>query len=431
MKRRTPSDNEQSSAVAPYVILCAAVVVSVPAIFSAVGFWNKLPQQQVRNVTSDEIRTAFAKVNRSLPAQAREGLALLQAGNTFTDILTDRVSLEQARPSMVDTIGVVTNSQLGRIQLAALHLLTLERGSAPPEQLWPVLRVYLEGIERADFEHDQQALIRQWCPVYEAVGLSSGTAYQLAEDAVGHPHGTLLQYFVPRLRKCITQCDAAGDHIAAQKCRTLLGNLLRQWILQDGAPGLQLLAADLLADFLENDSVGTDDAARKAVASELREWQREYRQAVSDRALNTLAPFSRPAPAPEEHTELVKTLTRSIWFGSAALTSCLTAIVFTWAMLRQYLKTKRCRAFDIHGMIAALTLVIGGLMLFYFFRADTICPRICGAISRLCAIGGNCRFSPPALRWWSYCWRRGCRVGKNPDNRSIRPDWVARQPRPG
>ncbi len=382
MKRRPASNVEKSSAAAPLIVLCAAVAIGLPAIFATLGFWNRLPQQHVRRITSENIRVEFARVNRSLPVQARDGLALLQASNTFADTLTNKIMPEQARPLMSSAIGAVSESQLGRLQLAALRLLTLERNAAPPDQLWPVLQVFLEGIERADFAHNQQALIRQWCTVYEATGLGPGTAYQLAEDAVGHPHGTLLQFFVPRLRQCIAQCDAAGDELAARKCRTLLGSLLKQWTLEDGSPGLQLLAADLLADFLENDSANNDSSETGAVVSELREWRRAYQQAAGARPLSTLAPFCRPAPAPDEHTELVESLALITWIGSATLTSCLTAVVFVRASLRQYKKTKRGRAFDIHGIIAAVTLLIGGL-LWIQFQADTITEDLRGDFSAL------------------------------------------------
>jgi hypothetical protein len=79
MKRRPSRNVSKPSRVLALVILAGALLASVPAGCNAVQLWRRLPTQHVSRIESHELQLLFDRVNRSLPPEAREGLALRQA----------------------------------------------------------------------------------------------------------------------------------------------------------------------------------------------------------------------------------------------------------------------------------------------------------------------------------------------------------------
>ncbi len=332
MKRQTSRDASKASRALALVILVGAPLASVPAGCSAIRMWRRLPTPRVSRIEADELQAAFDRANRTMPAEAREGFALRRASATLTDAMTGAAAAEKLLPTMSTAVNALSRSRVGRLQLAAARLWLLEQAGEPIASWWPALRVYLEGMRRANLEHCQAALTRHWAAAYQAAGLGPGTAYGLAEDLVGHPHGPFLQFFVPRLRRVIVEREQAGDIAAATTCRNVLHSLLRQWVLEPGSAGLRLLAADLLADSLEADA-GDDVAETQALAQSLRRWRSAYREAARARPMATLDPHRKPALAPAAHERLVARVGLTTWLGSATLAAAIIALLFNWSWL--------------------------------------------------------------------------------------------------
>jgi len=374
MKRQPSGDVSKPSAVLPVVILLGALLASVPAGCSAVRLWRRFPARHVAHLEREELEAAFERVSRAIPPEAREGLVLREASRALSGALTNAVEPDQLQPTVARAVSSLTRSQLGRLQLAAARMWLLEQRGEPIESWWPSLRVFLEGLQRANFEHYQLALTQHWAAAYQAVGLGPGTAYELAEDLVGHPHGPFLEFFVPRLRRVIEERERAGDEAAAAICRRVLTGLLKQWVLEPGCPGLRLLAADLLAESLEAD-VGSEGTEAQAIARDLRQWRSAYHEAARRRPIATLGVHRKPALAPQAHERLVARIGLMTWLGSATLMAGVVAILFGWSWVRnREAATGRVRL-ALYAVSAALLVTIGGV-LWVHLRPDSICADL-------------------------------------------------------
>ena len=370
MKRQPSGDVSRPSAVLPVVILLGALLASVPAGCSAVRLWRRLPARHVARLELPELEAAFERVNRAMTPEAREALALREASRALSGALTNAVAPDQFQPALARAVNSLTRSQVGRLQLAAARMWLLEQRDEPIERRWPVLRDYLEGMQRANLEHHQVALTQHWATAYQVVGLGPGTAYELAEDLVGHPHGPFLEFFVPRLRRVIVEREQAGDEAAAATCRRVLTGLLKQWVLEPGSAGLRLLAADLLAESLEAD-VGPEETEAQAIAHDLRRWRSAYHEAARRRPIATLGVHRKPALAPAAHERLVARIGLMTWLGSATLMAGVIAILFGWSWVRnREAATGRARL-ALCGISAALLVMIGGV-LWVRLRPDSI-----------------------------------------------------------
>ncbi len=360
MKRQTSRDVSKPARVLTLLILLGALLASMPAGCSAVRLWRRLPTPRVSRIEADELQAAFDRANRAMPAEAREAFALRRASMTLTDAMTGLVTPEELLPTMSTAVNALSRSRVGRLQLAAARLWLLEQAGEPIASWWPALRVYLEGMRRANLEHCQAALTQHWAAAYQAAGLDPGTAYGLAEDLAGHPHGPFLQFFVTRLRQVIVEREQAGDLAAATTCRNVIHRLLKQWVLEPGSAGLRLLAADLLADSLEANT--HDDAAAPALAHNLRRWRAAYHQAARARPMATLDPHRKPALAPATHERLVARVGLTTWLGSATLAAAIFALLFNlpWPGDRPALMNRARFALSVLGLAALIT--AGGML---------------------------------------------------------------------
>jgi hypothetical protein len=367
MKRQPSGKAATSSRVPALVILVGALLVSVPAGCSAVRFWRRLPIPCVSRLSGDDVQTAFDRVNRAMPADAREGLALRSASRTLAGAQRGLVAPEELAPTMAVAINTLRRSQVGRLQLAAARLWLLEQEGEPPGNWWAALRDYLEGLRHANLGHYQAPLMRHWAAAYQAAGLGPGTAHGLAEDLVGHEHGPLLQFLVPRVRRLIAEREQAGDAAAATTCRAVLQSLLRQWVLEPGPAGLRLLAADLLADLLEAEA-GADDVDRRlAVAESLRRWRADYRDAARRLPVAVLDPHRQPARAPAEHERLVTRVGLVTWLGSATITAAAVALLCGGSWLAGRANQPRGARLALQALGAGALVVVGGLLWFHLW----------------------------------------------------------------
>jgi hypothetical protein len=389
MKSRPSRSKRPQSLALPLTVLAAALLASLAAGWKGARFWLRLPP--VRNVPAfhdlflngelDELEAAFDRINRSISAEAREAFALRLASNTLTGALTGRVEASQLEPTIGQAVGKLTKSQLGRLQQAAARMWLLEQAGEPVEQWWPALRVFLEGMERANLAHYEQALTLHWARAYEAAGRGPGTAYLLAEDLVGQPHGPLLEFSVARLRRVIEDRAQAGDVAAANTCRELLYHWLRQWVLEPGPAGLRLLAANLLASMLANDPVTASSAPMQALTESLRSWRQAYREAVKCRPVGIMAPYPGSLLAPAADERLFVRFALSIWLAAATLVGGITALALVWTWLGHG-RSSAGRRPTMSAVIAGLVVVVAGLA-WLWLRPDSVREDLRGDFSRL------------------------------------------------
>lgn len=288
-----------------------------------------------------------------MPPEAREALALRQASNALTGAFTGVVEPDQLSSTVGTAVNTLSRSQVGRLQQAAARIWLLEQAGEPVEKWWPSLRVFFDGMQRANLGHYQRALTQHWARAYESVHLGRGTAYGLAEDLVGHPHGPFLQFFAQRLRRVIDEREQTGDVAAATTCRRVLYRLLRQWVLEPGSVGLRLLAADLLADDLETDPAAAAPKTRVLV-QDLRAWRSMYRRAARQRPTAILAPQRKPALAPAAHQRLVSRVGLTTWLGSATVAAGVAALALGWLWLSRGRAAVGGRRLALHAPLVAV-----------------------------------------------------------------------------
>jgi hypothetical protein len=289
-------------------------------------------------------------------------------------LIGSTVAPEELLPMMAAAVHGLSRSQVGRLQLVAARMWLLEQRGEPIERWWPVLRDYLEGMRHANLEHDQTALTRHWAAAYQAVGLGPGTAYELAENLVGHAHGPFLEFFVPRLRRVVAERDQAGDTAAATTCRSVLYRMLRQWVLEPNSAGLRLLAADLLAESLESDAGLEPPTQAQAIARSLRRWRSDYHEAARNCPVAILDPQRPLALAPAEHERLLARVGLMTWLASGTLTAGILALVFGWSWLRCRGGVARRIRLVLSAIGLALIVAIGGVLWIHLWpdaiRAD-------------------------------------------------------------
>ncbi len=382
MKRRAPEVGPKSSRRLPLVVLLSALLVSVLAAWSAIEFCRRLPRVATlpRFLPVEQRREALRQSLRGAPLEVREAFTLQLASDALGGARTGQVEPERLQSAVADSVAALSRSRVGRLHQAAARMWLLEQAREPIESWWPALRVYFEGMQRANLAHYQQALTQHWARVYESLGLGPGTAYGLAVGAVGQPHGPFLQFFVGHSRRVIDEREQAGDAAAAAICRKVLYRLLKQWVLEEGPAGLRLLAADLLADSLETDSRMAAATETQAVARDLRAWRAAYREAARRRPPAVLEPYATPVLAPAAHERLLTWVALTTWLASAALAAGVFAVLLTPWWLRR--RDRRRSGFMVRAIISVL-LVTGAGLAWIHWWPDAVREDLRGDFSSL------------------------------------------------
>jgi len=357
--------------VAALIALVAAAAVSAFAGWSALGLWRGLPHSQIKALSGDEVVAAFRAASVSAPEQVREAWLLTDVGKQFTTALRDQAALQRLSAEVASYAAGQTHTQLGRLQQAATRMLELERAATPIEQWWPALEPYLAGLSQANFAHFEHDLIVAWTDVYRSLGVAPGTAYRNARLHAGHPHGPFLQYFVTRLRRVAEAEEQRSNPAGAQTCRTIAWRLLRQWVLDRGPPGIQLLAADLLADMLEAEQAPSVASPTSRLAQDLRAWRGLYHESACQRPVEFLGLTSEPSLCPREYERLFAWLALSTWTCAAAIGVGVLALLTGWAWLIRSRGDAHPLGTFITAIIVIVVIVATG-MLWLLFAPDTI-----------------------------------------------------------
>ncbi len=231
------------------------------------SLWRELPSPSLADFDWQALRDARS----GLKGPAQEGWVLVILSDHLTRALhePDRIPdlLNDARAGLTR----LRSSQLGRLQMAALVMLQLERGEEPVDTWWSHIAPYLTGLDAASFAHRQAAFLEAEIENYERLGLSGGTARSLAIHGMGGAHAPFLQFFSTHILNVAAALDSAGDASSATYCRRLLARLLREWVLEDGAASTRMLATALLVDNAKTLAVPD------RLVGEARAWRVAYR----------------------------------------------------------------------------------------------------------------------------------------------------------
>ena len=314
-------------------MLAAAGVLSVVAGFQVHGLWRSLPGPRLerlydkggaeREAYLQELRRADA----SMSAEAREALCAVELSGAFTAALFDERVLSKNRDLVQARLNALSHTEIGRLQLAALYVLEMERAGKPPEQWWPTLVPLLGGYSRACYAHYLAKLIDSRRDVFRTVGLAPGTGRGEALRYVGHPHGPLLQFLVARLKQ-VADARRDNDPESAAVCQQVSRRLLKEWILEPGPIGLRLLAADLLARELESNTTSAP-ADETDLAVRLRAWRAAYRAGAATRPV-PVAPLGLrgdPELFPAAYDRLALRAAGTLWAAASAVAAAVLALL--------------------------------------------------------------------------------------------------------
>lgn len=308
---KSPTPAVKRAALRPVLLLLAALALALTAGRQFWGLWQGLPGNSVARLDWNAVNRARA----GLTGPAREGLLLVISSDQFTAALQGRRDLEETIDDVRDRLAATPHTYVGRLQLAALLMLRLERDARPVDTWWPTVQPFVAGASQAPLDHFLAELLDAESAVYVDLGLGTGTSRYLPLGLVGAAHGPFLQYLVENLRQVGAAHRAAGQGQVADECERVVGRLLREWVSQPGPAGLRLLAAELLASGL-----GDRGPTAAQLAEKLRAWRTAYDARAA--ALPTTAAVLRTSaePVPVDATWLTRLLA---WTGWTAATLAL------------------------------------------------------------------------------------------------------------
>ncbi len=331
-------------------LLAAAALTGVAATMF-VRTWHRLPAESLARVDWHAVNQTRAVLN----GKARTGFVLVVLSDHFTRGLHDPDGLPAAIEDARAGIGELRETQVGRLQLAALTMLRLEGEGAASSAWWLSLQTYLDGLEHASFEHCLPELLEVDAQSCARFGLGPGTARRAALLSLGHAHGPFLQYLVERLHAVARELRESGDETAAGQYERIVRLLLRTWVVEPGPAGLRLLAADLLAKGLDG------DGRAAAIAEKCRAWRAAYDAEAA--ALPRVPALLRVGEEPTgvSAVRLTRALATAGWAAAAVAGAGLVALASAVFGLRRRRGAGRSWPGVGMGAIAAVVIVAGGI----------------------------------------------------------------------
>lgn len=299
---------------------------------------------------------AIERRRASFAGEAGEGRILAILSNHVTRAYQRPTELPDLLRDAQAGAAQIRSTALPRLQMAALVLLAAQRDQVPPDEQWARVKPYLEGLQTASLAHQLLALQVADIGVLQKAGLQDGVAARVAELHFSDVHGPLLQSFVAELARFEVSRTAAGDAAGAALTRQVADRWLRDWILEPGPAGLRLLAADLLAQRLEQRGIQPDLVAK------CRAWRTAYRTAAK----------AAPAPpglfnvgeAPLPSTRLVtepRNFVCTMWLAGALAAALVLALLggLFWIGTRESALSPRSATVTV---IVAVVVVVGSLI---------------------------------------------------------------------
>nr|QDY92646.1 hypothetical protein fos2004AM_00015 [uncultured Planctomycetota bacterium] len=356
--RPRPAPPTARRRLGPLALLLAAAALTIIGAAQLHSVWSKLPGPSLKRLDWD----AFWDAQDEIAGRAQEGSILVIISRHFTRALHEPDRL----PVLIDDARAgaarLPHTHLGRLQLAALTMLGLERDGTPAAQWWPRLRVYLEGLDNASFPHFMPDLIEAEASILTQLGLRPGPARRAALGQVGSAHGPLLQYFVRQMHAVAAERRRAGDEASADRCQRIVCRLLREWVLAPGPAGLRLLAAELLADTLDEAADPSAASTAVTIARKCRAWRSAYRGSAA--AIASPPPALRivgdPTCAWSVTPSLLSWLALAAWTASAAAAVGLLALLTGVFWIKTGTSPRRGSRQLVAAVLAAVMIVLVG-----------------------------------------------------------------------
>lgn len=333
------------------VLLASALALTAMAGGRLWAVGRELPQEKLKRLNWDGV----GRARRATSGRALEGWALISNSDAFVEALHHPDRLSEVRDTAERNVELLRHTAFGRVQLAALRMLELERDEVPVERWWPQLEGDVASLEAADLSHFLPEFLAGESAIYQRYGLDAVNADRLAQHRFTGTHGPLVQYFVGHARRLAAARRAAGDEAGATSCEHLAQRLLRQFVLDSAPAGLRLLAADLLADQLDA------AAAQATLVQKLRAWRQAYHvQTDATAPAPALLDLGDHPPPDDAAQTFARGLAATVWAVAGLPAVGIVALLFAAPWIRAAPPAHPKWRPWIQGMIATLLIIVIG-----------------------------------------------------------------------
>ncbi|MBL8880682.1 MAG: hypothetical protein JNG88_16335 [Phycisphaerales bacterium] len=396
-----PSPTERVRPMAARLALPAMALFGIGAMLT----WYvvaDLPQMQTMRIRGEDLSAAFRNVFQTAPAAAASGIRMIESGGDITAAIMRTRPIDDCAKRCAARAQQTTNTQLPRLQQAALVLLALERMSAPAERQWTAIEPYIGGLGDVSFAHFHRDALDTLAGAVASTGCSPGVAGDIVVMRFGSPHGPFLQHFTMRMLALAEALDQLeGRQAAARQCHVLVLRLLKQWIIEPGPAGLRLQAADLLARVLspspaapaQTTTQTATSASRIApiaaqypqaskIAAELAQWTQAYRRELRRRPTAQFDLRRQPTLAPVQFSKMRNSLAMTAWAGGAAAACVALMLGLFWTAFRgRTLSRDGARRAAILGTAGGGFVLLSGIAI--LIRGETLLADLSWAWMRL------------------------------------------------
>lgn len=375
--------------VVRFLVFAGALALTCVAGCDVLRLVREWPRTQLATLREEDLVRAIRSTVGGATGDAQVGLRLAGISTLITRALRGGAeALANARTQASQQLPQLQASDLGRIQQATLVMLAQERAGTPLDQWWPALQPYLAGLDRATFLHRQKALTDAYVAAYRQAGLRPAAACEAALLLVSNPHGPFLQSFAARSTALATALETSDPPTAAY-LHALVARLLRSVVLEPGADGLRLQAADLLIAELERRG---EAETRNRSASRLSRYRAEL---ASSRP--TFASPTRAALPLFSATLVERAAASAYSHGLLLLAALLLALLTGWAWIARRDDETQKRPWLRRHLAALLTFAFGLIILTALNTAAHAPPRVVRTIDELLAVENRLAGGPSAL----------------------------------
>lgn len=293
--RRTEGPSALATPAVRGILVAAALAILAAAISGAAVYRfdaivRSLPSHRLARVEWSQLQAARQRYH----GDALEAMVLVANSEEISAVHRAQTSPADAAAAVRDRLPLIRRSMWGYLQLATLACVQLERQGVPPLPRWERVRGALPPppIERC--VHHLAALGAAEFETFLAQTGSPQTA-RAAAAMLQSSHGPFVQMLARQIETMAAALDDSGQHAEAARARVTLHRALRGCLVENAAPSVRLLAADLLARSLSQPAYAGDAAAQKLRAA-CEAWRRAYRADLRSRWIAP-APM-RPDDAP-------------------------------------------------------------------------------------------------------------------------------------
>ncbi|MGE0481807.1 MAG: hypothetical protein AB7Q17_15185 [Phycisphaerae bacterium] len=396
MKKSAPPPSPTRPALLRFLVFAGALALTWIAGCDALRLVREWPRTQLATLREEDLVRAIRNTIGGATGDAQVGMRLAGMSTLITRALRGGDDeLANARAQASQRLAQLHGTDLGRIQHATLVMLALERARTPADDWWPAVEPYLGALEHATFAHRQQPLTDAYVAAYRQAGLRPTAACEAALLLVGNPHGPFIQFFASRATTLATALETT-DPAHAEYLHALVARVLRAIVLERGADGLRLQAADsLIAELERRGEVET----RSRFASELSRYRAELA-----RHRPALVSPTRAALSLVSATQVDRAAASTYFHVLILIAALLLALLTGWGWIARRAEHAPRRPWLRRHLATLLTIAVGIIILMALNAADYLPAVGDGTIDELLAVenrlaGGRSAADPllPAL----------------------------------